>query len=210
MARRGYRLVVARDPYREEMATRAMVGCAVLCLVACGGAETTKPGPAQVAAEQASPSADVFGVQPDAAPPATDGPMLLIDLVDASAPISSSWPSPPPAPKDPCGDNGSTLRRLGSDPAPPAPATTPFDRRASAAALERVNVSECARPGGPLGSGHVKVTFASSGNVTTAEVDSPPFGGTAVGGCIAGKFRAARVPAFGGGCVTIGKSLTLR
>jgi hypothetical protein len=55
----------------------------------------------------------------------------------------------------------------------------------------------------------VTVTFAPSGNVTSAVVDSAPFAGTPVGGCIAGKFRAAHVPAFSGGNVTVGKSFSL-
>jgi hypothetical protein len=33
--------------------------------------------------------------------------------------------------------------------------------------------------------------------------------GSPVGGCIAGKFRAARIPAFEGAPVTVGKSFTV-
>jgi hypothetical protein len=55
----------------------------------------------------------------------------------------------------------------------------------------------------------VAVTFAPNGSVTTAVVDQPPFAGSAVGGCIAGKFRGARVPAFGGAPMKVGKSFVL-
>jgi molybdopterin biosynthesis enzyme len=92
----------------------------------------------------------------------------------------------------------------------PGPGGNPFDRGASAIALRGVDLSTCARPGGPVGSGHVKITFAMSGNVASAEVDSPQFAQTAVGACIAKKYRAARIPVFVGGDVTVGKSFVLR
>jgi hypothetical protein len=99
--------------------------------------------------------------------------------------------------------------------APPAPApasggsTAPFDRGAAAGALGAVNVASCKRSDGPTGSGHVSVTFSPDGSVSTAQVDQPPFAGTAVGGCVAGKFRGARVPAFAGGSVKVGKSFVI-
>jgi hypothetical protein len=55
----------------------------------------------------------------------------------------------------------------------------------------------------------VKITFAPNGSVSSAVVDGGPFPGTPVGGCIAGKFRGAHVPAFGGGPVSVGKSFTI-
>jgi len=42
-----------------------------------------------------------------------------------------------------------------------------------------------------------------------AIVDQPPFAGTAVGGCVAGRFRGARIPAFDGVNLTIGKRFTV-
>jgi hypothetical protein len=67
----------------------------------------------------------------------------------------------------------------------------------------------CKVAGGPTGGGHVKTTFTPSGAVWSAVVDGGPFPGHAVGGCIAGKFRSARVPAFGGGPVSVGKSFRI-
>jgi predicted Zn finger-like uncharacterized protein len=104
-------------------------------------------------------------------------------------------------------------KSAGGGSAPPAPAaggsTAPFDRGAAAGALGAVNVASCKRPDGPTGPGHVSVTFAPDGSVATAQVDQPPFAGTAVGGCVAGKFRGARVPAFSGGSVKVGKSFVI-
>jgi hypothetical protein len=55
----------------------------------------------------------------------------------------------------------------------------------------------------------VKVTFAPSGNVTSAQVEGPPFAGTPVGGCIASAFRGAKVPPFSGAPVTVSKSFSI-
>ncbi|MCL2778837.1 MAG: zinc-ribbon domain-containing protein [Polyangiaceae bacterium] len=88
-------------------------------------------------------------------------------------------------------------------------ATAPFDRGAASGALSSVNVQSCKKADGPTGTGHVKVTFTPDGSVSTAIVDSGPFQGTAVGGCVAGKYRGARVPAFSGGPVAVGKSFTI-
>lgn len=84
---------------------------------------------------------------------------------------------------------------------PPGP---PFDRAAAVAALVAVDVQSCKKTGGPTGLGHVTVTFVNNGTVSAAIV-GPPYAGTSVGGCVATKYRAVRVPAFGGSPVTIGK-----
>ena len=90
-------------------------------------------------------------------------------------------------------------------------ATAPFDKGAAAASLGGIasSVGSCKKDGGPTGSGHVKVTFQPSGSVSSVEVDSGPFPGTSVGGCVAGKFRGAHIPAFSGGAVTVGKSFVI-
>jgi len=85
----------------------------------------------------------------------------------------------------------------------------PFNRGAAAAALAAVSVASCKKPDGPSGDGHVLVTFGPSGSVDSAVVDRGSMVGTPTGGCIAGKFRAVRVPAFSGGPMRVGKSFTL-
>lgn len=87
--------------------------------------------------------------------------------------------------------------------------TAPFDRGAAAGALGSVNVQACKKPDGPTGGGHVTITFSPNGSVSSAVVDQGPFPGTSVGGCIAGKFRSAHIPAFAGGSVKAGKSFTI-
>lgn len=98
--------------------------------------------------------------------------------------------------------------------AAPAPArgeAPPFDRAAALAALNAASdaARACKKPDGPTGSGRIAVTFAPSGVVTAVNIEGPPFAGTAVGGCVAAKFRNARVPAFSGGIVTVRKSFTI-
>jgi predicted Zn finger-like uncharacterized protein len=131
--------------------------------------------------------------------------------------VAAAAPSPKnDAPKnDAPKDFGSALAQAAGKPAE-APKSTggggssqPFDRGAAAGALGGVNVQSCKKPDGPTGSGHVKVTFSPDGSVSSAVVDAAPYQGTGVGGCIAGKYRAARVPAFSGGPVSVGKSFTI-
>lgn len=95
-------------------------------------------------------------------------------------------------------------------PVPPPEHRSPaFDRGAAAASLGSVNVRACKRGDGPVGSGHVTVTFTPDGSVVSAVVDSGAFPGTAVGACVAGKFRGARVPPFADAPVRVGKSFRI-
>lgn len=84
-----------------------------------------------------------------------------------------------------------------------------FNKGAAAGALGRVDIRSCATADGPTGSGHVTVIFANDGTVSKSSVDDDVFPGTAVGGCIAGKFRAATVPPFTGAEVRVGKSFKI-
>jgi hypothetical protein len=89
------------------------------------------------------------------------------------------------------------------------PCSTPrFDRGAAAASLGGLRLRDCKSPRGPKGSGHAKITFASSGNVASVTVD-PPFAGTSVGACIATELRRAQVPSFVGSPVTVGKAFSV-
>lgn len=99
------------------------------------------------------------------------------------------------------------------EPEAPAAASNapPFSKASAISALGAAASSAggCKKPGGPTGVGKVQVTFAPSGRVTSATVMGAPFAGTAVGGCVAGAFRRAKVPAFGGSPVTVSKSFSI-
>ena len=132
----------------------------------------------------------------------------------AAKPADPPAKPPPATPAQPGDFNGALAAAAGKPANTPPPAaapasTQPFDRGAAAASLGSVNVQSCKKPDGPTGSGHVTVTFSPDGSVASAVVDSGPFPGTAVGGCIAGKYRGARVPAFSGAPVRVGKSFSI-
>jgi predicted Zn finger-like uncharacterized protein len=97
-----------------------------------------------------------------------------------------------------------------ADPAPAAGGKE-FDRAAALSALNKAAgaAKGCKKDDGPTGSGKVRVTFAPSGNVTSAVVDGPPFAGTPVGGCVASAFRGAHVPPFDGSPVAVPKSFSI-
>ncbi len=98
-----------------------------------------------------------------------------------------------------CGGEQSTTSSSATAP--------PFDRPAAARALG-VNVASCKRADGPTGSGHVKVTFQPSGSVSAVDVEAP-YSGTAVGACVAQRYRGVSVPAFSGGSLSVGKSFSI-
>jgi len=134
-----------------------------------------------------------------------------------ATPAAAAAPEPaaPAKPAEPQSFAGALAVAAGK-PANEAPkdtsgggSTAPFDRGAASAAIGAVNVQSCKKPDGPTGTGHVKITFAPNGSVSSAVVDGGPYPGTAVGGCIAGKYRAAHIPAFGGAPQGVGKSFTI-
>jgi len=189
--------------------------------------------PATSAPTAAPPPSAVAAATPDPAPVAATDPMKPAATGGGGSrrssaasgggapppPVAVADNTPPPPPKPTGG--GKSLEQLmqqsaggGSAPSNPAPSTAsnaPFDRGAAAAALGAIadGASSCKKPSGPTGDGHVSITFSPSGSVVSAIVDQPPFAGTAVGGCVAGKFRGAHVPAFSGGNLTIGKRFSI-
>ena len=97
--------------------------------------------------------------------------------------------------------------------APPAAGPdTAFDRDAARNALASVatQASSCRKVGDPSGTAYLMITFAPSGRVTSAQLQGPPFSGTATGGCIASTMRRASVPAFSGDYVTVSKTIVVQ
>jgi len=96
--------------------------------------------------------------------------------------------------------------------APPAEVELgPFDKAAASTALNAAlsAAASCRKEGAPNFPFNITVTFATSGVVTTAVVNGPPFAGTPTGGCIAKTFRSARVNPFSGAAVSINKTYQL-
>jgi hypothetical protein len=113
------------------------------------------------------------------------------------------------------GSQGSTPPSTGGgkkdEPEEDESTAPPFSTDAAKSALSSAasNAASCKTSDGPTGSGKVQVTFVPSGRVTSANVVSGPFGGTAVGGCIARTFRQARVPKFSGDAQIVSKSFNI-
>jgi hypothetical protein len=86
----------------------------------------------------------------------------------------------------------------------------PFDRGAAAGALgdAKRNLAVCWHPDDPPASGHAQVTFASDGQVSSVDIDQPPFQNDPSRICIAAIFFRAKVPAFAGSPVAVGISFT--
>ncbi|WP_437854342.1 zinc-ribbon domain-containing protein [Sorangium sp. So ce363] len=152
-------------------------------------AAAATPSTAETAAPSAEPTASAEA--PSAATPA------------AATPAAAEKPASAPA--------AAAEKPAASKPEPAASGGAEFNRGAASSALGAAagSAKSCKKAGGPTGTGRVKVTFAPSGSVTSAEVQGAPFAGTSVGGCVARLFRGARVPAFGGGSVSVSKSFTI-
>jgi hypothetical protein len=175
---------------------------------ATGASDNTPPPPGT---GNNSTKAVVNGAKPSGG---STGAVAKADHGSAPTPPPAAAPEQPKAPAQPKDLSAALGEAVGKKPDAPSAgggggSTAPFDRGAAAAALGGVNVQSCKKGDGPTGAGHVTVTFSPDGSVQSAVIDSGPFPGTPVGGCIAGKYRGAHVPAFGGAAVRVGKSFTL-
>jgi hypothetical protein len=84
-----------------------------------------------------------------------------------------------------------------------------FNRTAAMEAMRQAgDGSRACLNGGASGGARVAVTFARSGAPADVAVEGS-FAGTPVGNCIAGKFRALRIPPFRGSSVTVRRTLSL-
>lgn len=83
--------------------------------------------------------------------------------------------------------------------------TADFDKTAAVTAITEVNLSKCKTTNAAKGEGHVLITFAPTGTAQTALVDKGPWVGTPVAKCMAKEFKKAKVPAFKGEAITVGK-----
>lgn len=84
-----------------------------------------------------------------------------------------------------------------------------FDRDAATKVLGGVELIKCKAPGGPRGAGHVLITFAAEGNVADVQVDRLPYKDNPVARCITAQYKLAKVPAFTGAPVTVGKNFSI-
>jgi hypothetical protein len=101
-----------------------------------------------------------------------------------------------------------------ADPPPPSPHFgTPSDRAAITRALDEAasGAEACLLPGGPRGTGRVKIIFNPlEGKADSVSIDGAPFAGSIAEPCILGQFLGVRVGAFTSARATITRSFTVR
>jgi hypothetical protein len=85
-----------------------------------------------------------------------------------------------------------------------------FDRTLALSAIRSVTTGPDDCGPAAVGSVNVVVTFATSGDATTAEIDDGPLRGTQTGNCIARRLRHASVAEFDGEPETVRTSIELR
>ncbi len=122
--------------------------------------------------------------------------LTLASLLTVVTVVGDGWAGPkkPKTPKP-------TPAPVSSDDASAA-----FDRQAASAALSSVDLVKCKSTNAPRGEGHIVVKFMPAGSAAEAVVDKGPMMGTPVAKCIAKEFKKAKVPAFKGDVVQVGKS----
>jgi hypothetical protein len=173
--------------------------------------ENTQAAEPTESAEPSATGAPTSTTQPNAtAAPTATGPLHAAsnpgtptaERHTSESAHTKAPPSTAPEPSAPTAPTPSTK---------PEKALGPFNKSAAIAALNSAAAaaSACRKDGDPSGMAHVVITFAPSGRVTTAQVNGPPFAGTPTGGCIAGRMRGARVPAFNGDFVTVSKTVII-
>jgi hypothetical protein len=94
---------------------------------------------------------------------------------------------------------------------PDPPAGPPFDRGAAAAALGRMDLATCVKPSRAV-TFHMTVTFAATGHVSSAIVDSDTSGSLLASEkqCMTDRMKASvSIPKFGGAPVRVGKSYSV-
>lgn len=85
----------------------------------------------------------------------------------------------------------------------------PFDRAAALSAIRSITASSADCGLDAAGSINVVVTFAPSGEATSAEIENGPLVETPAGNCVAQHLLHARVPEFDGGRETVRTSLSM-
>ena len=84
--------------------------------------------------------------------------------------------------------------------------TPDFDKAAAVSAITTTDLGKCKATNAVKGEGHVTITFATTGEASDVKVDKGPWLGSPVAKCMTTQFKKAKVPAFKGDAVTVGKT----
>jgi len=130
-------------------------------------------------------------IDPMARPIAIQAPLKAVAKAQgAPPPAAAAAEAPPPEPAGPAAEVASAMAAVSDE--------HEFNKAAARSVLEDAadRAASCRNVDTPAGAARVAVTFAPSGKVTSAVIESGPFAGTAAGGCVASKFRNLQVPPF--------------
>ncbi len=216
-------------------AVAVLGGIGAVVALGGGGSSSDASGQASVPTAQSSAPATTASAAPT--PTVSSGPATTEAPATSGAPVASNAVgSGDSGGKTPTGVSGTPTGKTSSSPSAtptasakasseptptPAPTATAaadpgsggrdFNKGAATTALSAAagRAKGCKTADGPTGSASVRVVFAPSGNVTSANVQGPPFAGTPVGGCIASAFRGASVPPFDGSPVAVSKTVNI-
>jgi predicted Zn finger-like uncharacterized protein len=171
-------------------------------------ADTTKPVETTSAIEPAKAVAP--GAAPQKVIDPTASPVLRVapvrTVVKAEAPAGAAPAAPAEVPAEAPAPGAEEAAAMAA-----VPDQHEFNKAAARSALEDAadHATSCRNVDTPAGAARVAVTFAPSGKVTSAIIESGPFVGTASGGCVASKFRNLHIPAFTSDePVTVHKTIT--
>lgn len=174
---------------------------------------TGEPEPTQTPEPELTASAETAPEKPTGTAgtvTSTGGGPINTDPKNPKEPVPTEEPKDPKEPTDP--KEPKEPKEPTEEPTKEVPLAGPFDPGAARSALNAAagSASGCRQEGDPSGTATVVVTFATSGRVTSATVNGPPFAGTRTGGCIASRMRSARVPPFSGSPITVSKTVTIQ
>jgi hypothetical protein len=196
-------------PAASEAPKAAAAELAVQDSVASEAPSASANGPSAAAPTPASTS-----ITTAVTAPATTSGNANVKPAALEKPAVTAEPAPAPAPAEPALEKPTAPSKpveVHNAP-PPAADGTEFDRAAARSALASAaaQASACRKDGDPSGTATITITFAPSGRITSANLQGPPFAGTATGGCIANTMRHATVPAFSGEHVTVTKMIVVQ
>jgi hypothetical protein len=161
-------------------------------------AQPTRPVEQAAPVDQPAPVANAEILSPDAEPSAEPNGAAASEIEGLAKPSEGAVP------------NATAPGVVAPKSAPSAAPLAAFDPAIAAIAINEAarRATSCRGPSDPEGQAMVMLKYAPSGRVTTATIESGPFAGTTVGGCIATAFRSARVPPFSGEPMTVRKTIT--
>ncbi|HKQ68046.1 MAG TPA: hypothetical protein VJT73_01840, partial [Polyangiaceae bacterium] len=161
-----------------------------------------------------APAKPAAAARPKAPPPL--GPQMAAPAaLPAAAPVlATSEPTAKGEGDVPVKAGGQAAHEIASGEtteatAPAEPSEREFDTTSARAAIEEAGqrAAGCRTIDAPAGAARLAITFAPTGRVTSAVIDSGPFAGTPAGACVVSKFRTVQVPPFDGESVTVHKTI---